>query len=191
VDLERFRPVEMGHNGFRVGFLGRLVMNKGPDTAIRALAMLTRRGVDATLAFAGDGPERTRLARLAIEEAVRERVHFEGFRPDPERWFETIDVLVRPSLTEGMSLGLLEAMAAGVPVVASNVPGNASLVRDGETGLLVPPRDPLRLASALEALAAAPALRLRLRNAGMAAAAALTWARTASLTAASLEQASG
>ncbi len=190
VDLERFRPVEMRHDGFRVGFLGRLVLNKGPDTAVRALAVLTRRGVDGTLAFAGDGPERGHLARLAVKEGIGGRVQFEGFRSDPERWFATIDVLVRPSLTEGMPLGLLEAMAAGVPVVASNVPGNASLVRDGETGLLVPPHDPLRLADALGALAAAPALRRRLRDGGIAATAEMTWAPAASLTAASLAQAS-
>ena len=191
VDHARFRPVEAEHDRFRVGFLGRLVTNKGPDTAVLALAALTCRGVDATLSIAGDGPQRAHLVRLADQAGVGGRVRFEGFRTDPERWLASIDVLVRPSLTEGMPLGLLEAMAAGVPVVVSDIPGNASLVRDGETGLLVPPRSPLRLADALEALAAAPALRRRLRDAGIAATSRMTWARTASLTAASLALASG
>jgi glycosyltransferase involved in cell wall biosynthesis len=191
LDLERFRAVSTEHGRFQVGFLGRLVVNKGPETAVRALGELTRRGVDATLAFVGDGPDRARLARLADHEGVGERVLFEGYRPDPERWFATIDVLVRPSLTEGMPLGLLEAMAAGVPVVASDIPGNRSLVRDGETGLLVPPRDPVRLAKALERLAASPTLRRQLRAAGIAATAEMTWERAASLTAASLAKAAG
>lgn len=192
VDLDRFRPVETAaHSGFQIGFLGRMVSNKGPDTAVRALAELVRRGVDARLTFAGDGPERTRLGRLADAQGVAGRVVFEGFRPDPEQWFATIDVLVRPSLTEGMPLGLLEAMAAGVPVVSSDVPGNAAVVRSGQTGLLVPPRDPSRLADGLQMLLEAPALRRRLRDAAIAATTGMTWDRTASLTAATLARACG
>lgn len=192
VDLERFRPVETAtHSGFQIGFLGRIVSNKGPDTAVRALAELVRRGVDARLTFAGDGPEQSRLGRLADAEGVASRVVFEGFRPDPERWFATIDVLVRPSLTEGMPLGVLEAMAAGVPVVSSDVPGNAAVVRNGQTGLLVPPRDPSRLADALQMLVEAPVLRRRLRDAAIAATTGMTWERTASLTATTLARARG
>ena len=140
-----------------MGFLGRLVRNKGPEVAVRALAEAVRTGVDASLSVVGEGPERANLERLAAREGVRDRVRFEGYRPDPETWLRGVDVLVRPSVTEGMPLGVLEAMAAGVVVVASDVPGNASLVRDGDSGLLVRTGDHAALARALQRLSRDPA----------------------------------
>lgn len=190
VDLARFAArAPRAHRGFRVGFLGRLVPNKGPEVAIRALRLLVDRGVDASLSFCGDGPERTRCEALAQDLGLASRVQVTGFRGDPEVWLSTIDVLVRPSLTEGMPLGLLEAMAAGVPVIASDIPGNRSLIRDGDTGLLVRPDDAHGLARALASLAADPARRAALREAASRATSAHTWERSAALTLASLERA--
>ena len=190
VDHARFRPVARRFDGtLVVGLLGRLVANKGPATAVSAVAQLIRRGVAARLFIAGDGPEREWLARLAAAEGIAGAVVFEGFRTDPERWFATIDVLVRPSLTEGMPLGLLEAMAAGVPVIASDVPGNAALVAHGTTGLLVPVREPTALADTLERVAGDEELRERLRVGGLALTALMTWDRTARLTLGSLSRA--
>ena len=183
VDLDRFtagdrRPGDR----LRVGFLGRLVRNKGPEVALRAVAAVVRGGMDASISFAGDGPERADLERLASELGIRDRVRLEGFRPDPETWLRGIDVLVRPSVTEGMPLGVLEAMAAGVPVVASDVPGNASIVRDGETGILVPIGDHVALARALQRGARDPALAAHLREGGLRVAGEHSWDRTADLT---------
>jgi phosphatidylinositol alpha-mannosyltransferase len=190
VDLDRFRPVEAEpSNTFRIGYLGRLVRNKGPETAVRALIELRRRGLPARLLVAGDGLERASMQALAAAAGVSEHVRFDGFRPDPEHWFGTIDALIRPSLTEGMPLGLLEALATGVPVVASDIPGNRSLITDGTTGFLAPARDPDRFADALERLAREPALRMRFREAGIAMTASMTWDRSAALTAASFNRA--
>jgi glycosyltransferase involved in cell wall biosynthesis len=192
VDLSRFRVQEPEpHDGLRIGFLGRLIPNKGPDVAVLALAGAVRRGVDASLSFAGDGPERGSLERLAAGVGVGGRVRFEGFRPDPETWFQGIDVLVRPSLTEGMPLGVLEAMASGVVVIASDVPGNASLLRDGDTGILIPVGDHSALARALERVDRDPSLSGRMRMAGLGVVAALSWDRTTELTQAALERAIG
>lgn len=192
VDHERFKPQAPAlrmESSLRVGFLGRLVVNKGPETAIAALIELLRRGVHATLSLVGEGPERGRLEEVVAHAGISDRVRFEGYRDDPEHWFHTIDVLARPSLTEGMPLAVLEAMASGVPVVASDVPGNRSVVDDGVTGLLIPARDPLALANALERLARSPDLRVTLRQRSLDATHNLSWDRSADLTAESLQRA--
>jgi glycosyltransferase involved in cell wall biosynthesis len=189
VDLSRFKAVDLPHSGLRVGFLGRLVPNKGPDVAILALASAVRSGLDAHLSFAGDGPERPRLEQLAATLGLGERVRFEGYQHQPEAWLRDIDVLVRPSTTEGMPLAVLEAMACGVVVIASDVPGNASLLRHGELGLLVPRADPAALAEALCRLSADPSLRMRMRRAALEAAAGFSWDTTTELTLAVLRRA--
>lgn len=190
IDLVRFLPVEPAPSDmFRIGLLGRLVRNKGPQTAVAALVELRRRGVPATLVVAGDGVERARMQASAMAAGVGEHLRFDGYLRDPEHWLGTIDVLVRPSLTEGMPLGLLEALATGVPIVASDIPGNRSLITHGKTGLLAPAGDAHRFADELERLARDPMLRARLRRAGIAMTADMTWDRSAALTAASLERA--
>jgi glycosyltransferase involved in cell wall biosynthesis len=190
VDLSRFIPADPApHDGLRVGFLGRLVRNKGPAVAVRAVAEAVRSGVDASLSVVGEGPQRASLEQLAANAGVHDRVHFEGYRPDPETWLLGIDVLVRPSITEGMPLAILEAMAAGVPVIASDVPGNASLVRDGESGILVPIGDHAALARALQRVSQDPASRARMRYAGLRIAGRHSWDRTTELTLQGFERA--
>jgi glycosyltransferase involved in cell wall biosynthesis len=190
IDTDRFRPVEprvvLGRTRVRLGCLGRLVANKGPDLAISALAACVRSGVDAQLSFAGTGPEQGRLDDLAHRLDVADRVSLEGFRSDPEAWLQGIDILLRPSTTEGMPLGVLEAMASGVLVVASAIPGNIDVVMDGQTGLLAPSGDADAFARAICRLLADTALADRLRSAAIAFAADHSWDRTTELTEASL-----
>ncbi len=124
------RPVDE----VRVLLVGRLVPNKGGEEAIRAVAELNRNGGAVRLTIVGDGPLRGRLRALAAELGIN--VRFEGWTQDVASHLRDTDVLVRPTFTEGMSLSVLEAMATGVCVVASDVPGNAELIRHGETGLL-------------------------------------------------------
>jgi glycosyltransferase involved in cell wall biosynthesis len=144
----------------RVLFVGRLVEVKSLDTLIEALGMLP--SADISLVLCGEGPLRGRLQRLAEDAGTAHRVAFVGERRDVAALMAAADVLVLPSRQEGLSNALLEAMAAGLPVVASRVGGNVELVRDSQTGFLFPAGDAPALARALLTLQGDPTLRARL-----------------------------
>lgn len=112
---------------------------------------------DARLLLVGDGSLRESLAAQARRLRVAESVVFTGFRADIPRILDAIDVMALPSLHEGMPLTVIEAAAAGRPVVATAVDGTPEVVRDGQTGYLVPAADPAPLARALLALLGDPA----------------------------------
>src|SRR5207302_6028335 len=107
---------------------------------------------DAALVLVGDGPERRSLAALAGDLGLDDRVLFAGWQTQPRRYLTTVDVFALPSRFEGFPLAVVEAMLAELPVVASAVGSVPEAVREGETGLLVPPDDPARLAAALRRL---------------------------------------
>ena len=151
--------------------VARLCDVKGQRELIRALARLERR--DAVALFAGDdlesgGAFRRELEREAEAHGVSDRVRFLGYRRDVPALLEAVDVFVLPSWLEGLPLGVLEAMARGTPVVASAVGGTPELVADGETGLLVPPRDVDALVEALDGLLGDPERARRLGESGRA-----------------------
>jgi glycosyltransferase involved in cell wall biosynthesis len=129
------------------------------EVLLKALTLLPPRSGGPDLWIVGDGEHRGALEAVAANLGLGARVRFLGRRPAGEiRWaLQRTHALVVPSIYEGMPLVVLEAMAAGRPVVASAVSGIPEVVRDGETGWLVPPEDPAALASALAALAADPA----------------------------------
>ena len=141
-----------------VVFLGRLDPVKDVPTLVAAVAFVP--GVH--LHIFGDGPDRPRIDRAVADHHVADRVTFHGTVARPQEALASAGVLVLPSFAEGFGLVLIEAMAAGVPVVATDVPGVRDVVRDGVTGLLVPPADPAALAAALRRVAADAALRDRL-----------------------------
>lgn len=150
-----------------VGEIGRLCEVKGQHDLLTALAELP--GVQAILV--GDdieqgGAYRRRLEGQARELGIADRVLFTGYRRDAAALLDALDVFVLPSSIEGMPLVVLEAMARGKPVVATAVGGTGEAVLDGETGLLVPPGDPKRLATAIGLLLADPGLAERLGRAG-------------------------
>jgi glycosyltransferase involved in cell wall biosynthesis len=118
--------------------VARLTEQKGIDVAIRALAELPG---DTVLVVLGDGPERAALLRLARELGLERRVFLLGRVPDVTAWLDRATLLVHPARWEGFGLAVLEAMLAGLPVVATNVSALPELVVDGETGVLVPPDD--------------------------------------------------
>jgi glycosyltransferase involved in cell wall biosynthesis len=124
----------------------RLEPQKGVDVAIRALDEIP----GAHLVVLGEGPQRMELERLADE-----RVHLPGRVPDVAAWLRRADALVHPVRWEGFGLAVLEAMLAGLPVVATNVSSLPELV--GDAGILVPPDDPSALAAAVNQVLADPA----------------------------------
>jgi len=145
--------------------LGRLHRNKGFDTLLRALPHLP----GAVLTLAGEGPEHEALVRLAGELGVADRVQFLGWRQDSGALLAACDIFVCSSRHEPLGNVVLEAWSAGKPVVAVAAQGPSELIRDGETGVLVPPESPEALAVAIGALLADPARRAALGEAGRAA----------------------
>jgi len=132
-----------------VGVVARLQPEKGVATFLEAAARVSKDSSGTRFLVVGDGPLREELLGLAGRLGIEDRVHFLGYRTDARALIGLLDVLVVPSLTEGSPLIVLEAMAAGVPVVASAVGGIPDQARHGEEGFLVPPGDPEALAGAL------------------------------------------
>jgi len=132
-----------------IGYLGRLAAGKGLETLIQAMPAILQTRPQVRLLLVGEGPMRDVLIGLAHDIGVSSAVLFTGFRTDVPRLLAALDLFVLPSLTEGLPLSLLEAMAAGKPVVASPVGGVVELIEDEVTGLLVPPSDPAGLALAI------------------------------------------
>jgi glycosyltransferase involved in cell wall biosynthesis len=144
--------------------VARLDPQKGLRDLVEAAALVER----AVFLIVGDGPERVALESQIEHRGLSERVRLLGFRSDIAELLAGCDVFVLPSLFEGLPLSILEAMAAGKPVVATRIGGNADAVVDRETGLLVPVADPAALASAITTLLQSPSLRQRLGAAGRA-----------------------
>ncbi|RFP59556.1 glycosyltransferase [Cognatiluteimonas weifangensis] len=142
-------------------FAGRLVAQKNLDCLIAALAALAPEQ-RPWIALAGDGPLRGQLEQLAREAGVAADLSFLGERSDTVRLMQAADFLVLPSRFEGQSNALLEAMAAGCPVIASAVGGTPELVRDGRTGLLFAPGSVAALSACMARLCTDPTLRARL-----------------------------
>ncbi len=163
---EARRLLSVPGDRFLVGTVGRLDPVKDLAMLIAAVAALRRDVPAAELVVVGDGPERERLAEAARAAGVAGAVRFTGHRGDVRRLLPALDIYANSSTHEGVSLTILEAMAAGLPVVATAVGGNPEVVRDGETGVLVPARAPDALARAARDLAAAPAARRALGEAG-------------------------
>jgi glycosyltransferase involved in cell wall biosynthesis len=139
---------------------------KGHAVLLEALARLARHGAQPHCLAAGTGPEGQELQDLATRLGLGARMRWLGQLADVRPVLAAADVVVMPSLAEGLGVAAIEAMAAGRPVVASAVGGLPELIADGEQGLLVPPGDPDALAGALGRCLADPALCARLAAAG-------------------------
>jgi glycosyltransferase involved in cell wall biosynthesis len=193
VDRERARAQQgVSSDEFVVLQLGRMVPRKGVDDVIRGIGRLRRaHGIDARLLVVGGEsrdpdpvktPELGRLMGVAAAEGVTDRVTFVGARGRSElrAFYGAADVFVTTPWYEPFGITPLEAMACGKPVIGSAVGGIKYTVRDGQTGFLVPPRDPAALADRLAVLARDRALRQRMgHRARLRAVANFTWARVA------------
>lgn len=181
IDHDRFRPdrrdlgwrrdLGIGDDEIAIGFLGRLVKEKGLEVFAEVLAELTRRAVPHRVLVVGEGPAR------AWFEAQAAGAVFAGFQSgdDLGRAVASMDLFFNPSVTETFGNVTLEAMAAGVPVVAARATGAVDLVVPGETGFLVPPRDVAAYADALQRIITDPALRAQMGDAGHRKAAGYRW----------------
>jgi 2-deoxystreptamine N-acetyl-D-glucosaminyltransferase/2-deoxystreptamine glucosyltransferase len=163
----------------RIGYVGRLAPQKRADVLVEAFGRMQE---TASLVIVGDGPDRALVDRLVQESPARERIALTGFvaHTAVPAVLMSLDVLVLPSAYEEMGSVLTEAMAAGLPVVASDVGGIPEVVAEGVTGLLVPPLDVDALAGALDRLVADPALRERLAAGARRRAGDYAWSRLAS-----------
>ena len=173
VDLEAFtfQPPPAGHEGtWRIGLFGRLSGIKGHAVAIRACERLIRQGLPVKLCIAGgapDAPLRRQLESLIATLRLQEAVEWLGVRQDMPALLASMDVVVVPSTyPESFGRGVIEAQAVGRPVVASRIGALATLIEDGQTGLLTPPGDDEALAGALRRLFEEPALRQACVRAG-------------------------
>ena len=164
VDVARARQARPAGDPPRIVSVGRLSAPKDPLTLLRALPALGARAYSLDLVGGGREPEAVEAELRAL--GLGDRVRLLGERHDVPELLAAADVFVLSSRSEGAPLSVLEAMAAGLPVVASAVGGVPELVVDGETGLLVPPGEPAALAEALARLLDDPGLRERLGAAG-------------------------
>jgi glycosyltransferase involved in cell wall biosynthesis len=168
VDTERFRPAAPGERqalrlklGFPptvplVGCVANLRPVKGHEVLLDAFAAVCAHVPEARLALIGEGPAEPSLHERAGALGILDRLHFLGLRDDVPELLRTFDVAVSASYSEGLSNALLEAMASGLPTVATAVGGNTELLEDGLLGTLVPPSDPAAMAVALRNLLTSP-----------------------------------
>lgn len=184
VDVERFAAAEplaelVDPGRPLLAFVGRLERRKGLDVLVRAFIRLRASQPEVRLVVVGDGPDRQRCAEL-LPASVRPDVWFSGRVDEPTkaRILASADVFVAPNTTgESFGIVLLEAMAAGLPVVASDIPGFRTVLGEGQHGRLVPPGDAAALAETLHLLVTSPPLRRAMGAAGRADVQRFAWQR--------------
>ncbi|MDO5704826.1 MAG: glycosyltransferase family 4 protein, partial [Paracoccus sp. (in: a-proteobacteria)] len=170
IQPERYAGPRTAAPGKTMVFIGRMAGVKGAPLMIDALAALLPRHPDARLLMIGDGPERPALESQARARGVDGAVIFTGTQTQDQvaAHLAGADLLALPSFAEGVPVVLMEAMAAGLPVVSTRIAGIAELIDDGESGWLVPPGDLDSLVARLDGLLSDPALRDRMGQAGRA-----------------------
>jgi L-malate glycosyltransferase len=160
------RELGLNPDELAVGTMGELAEQKNHRCLLDAVPAVLKRRPQTRFLIAGDGELKEKLLARRDELGLGDRVRFLGYREDVPRLLSAFDIFVLPSLWEGLPVALIEAMAAGVPIVATDVDGNIEVFGHGEAGLAVPPGDPERLAEGLLELAGDPDRRKRLGETG-------------------------
>jgi glycosyltransferase involved in cell wall biosynthesis len=154
VDIGRYSQARSGLKGpLRMIHVGALEPRKGQEYAIEAVALLRDAGVQTTLTLVGSGSDEAMLRQKVADAGLDDVVTFAGPQADPRSLLTGADLFVFPSRQEGFAIALLEAMAHGLPAVATAVGGNSEALVDGKGGRLVPPQDARALAAAIEEVA--------------------------------------
>jgi glycosyltransferase involved in cell wall biosynthesis len=177
IDLQAFANNQPGRHAARSGLgigpaelvilqVARLAVCKDHATALRALKRVVTRCPDVRLVLAGEGPQYGVIREMVWRMHLTSHVRLLGLRKDIGRLLGAADVFLLTSRSEANPVALLEAMAAGVPVVATDVGGTSEIVENGETGLLALPGDDVRLAEHIIRLAEAPSLRQKMGHSG-------------------------
>ncbi len=166
VDVPEFAVVPASKAGMTIGYAGRLAQVKGVSYLLQALSELRQEFPALRLEIAGSGPERAALEHEAQSLRIAEAVSFLGWQSDVMRSLRKWDIVVLPSLHEGLGIAALEAMACGVPVVASSAGGLPELIEHGCSGMMVSPADAGALAGALQSLLRDPHKRRAMGEAG-------------------------
>lgn len=151
---------------FLVGTVGRIDPQKDPEALIAAVVSLLPAHPGLRAILIGDGPLQTRLGEGLMRSGLSDKIWLVGVKPETREWFSAMDLFVLPSRFEGLPNVLLEAMAAGLPVIATAVDGTVEVVEDKKTGCLVAPGRPAELAKAIKTLMEDAPLRARLAKAG-------------------------
>ncbi|MCO5101418.1 MAG: glycosyltransferase [Burkholderiaceae bacterium] len=160
VDRAAFlREFALDDDTVAIGVVAQMIRRKGHRHLFEALKLLLPKRPQLHVLLFGQGPLRAELEARAARDGLASNVRFVGFRDDLTQWMGALDVLAHPADREGLGIALLQAQAAGVPVVATRAGGMPEVVDDGVTGLLVEPGDVLALADALRRLVDDPALR--------------------------------
>jgi len=149
-----------------IGIVARLAEVKDHATLFQACNILNEKKIDFRLVVIGDGPLKGKLITLSDSLGLQNKIIFTGARRDIPEFLNAMDIFVLSSISEGISLTLLEAMSCYLPIVATNVGGNPEVVIDGETGFLVPPQNAEALADKLMLLIREPDVRKRMGHAG-------------------------
>lgn len=178
IDIHRFQPMvgpstsrgrfRIGPKTIVIGALGNVRPPKAYDVLLRTMLVMRERGADVHLVIAGDADSDLgrELAEFAHSEGLSERVTFLGFVNDSVEFLRCLDIVVCSSRTEGLPLSILQAMATGLPTVATRCGGPQEIIEDGVSGLLVPTESPVALADALLRLIGDSLLRERLGRGG-------------------------
>ncbi len=168
-NLQKHRSVNFAKksgSGKRVGFIGRLSDEKSVDLLLEAMKIVCEKEPDVSLAIVGTGPLEESLKRYAVQLGLEKNVCFAGYKNNVFEALRKMDIFVLSSRTEGCPIVILEAMASGVPVVATRVGGNPELVSDGESGTIVSHGNPKIMAEAILELIADPQKAKRMGKRG-------------------------
>ena len=143
------RELNLNNDHFLIGSVGRLSLQKDPITMVSAFDIVVKRFPNAHLVLVGDGELREKIVEKIDELKLNDKIHLTGNKSSPWKIYHSMDLFIMSSIYEGLGRSITEALSCGVPVVCTNVEGVPEIVRDNITGILIPPKNPKKLAEGI------------------------------------------